>query len=81
MDNATCEIYLLPCEAWTSRIGGALGNELADRNPEKAHAMLTVNNDGSYMVSVHAPLNYRTGANEVCLQFAAPVSVNCLSMK
>ena len=70
INNDICEIYLLPCEAWARRISGVFGNELANRNPDKAHAVLTLNADGSYMVSVRAPLNNRTGADEVCVQFA-----------
>lgn len=70
INNAVCEIYLLPCEAWARRISGVFGNELANRNPDKAHAVLTLNSDGSYMVSVRAPLSNRTGADEVCVQFA-----------
>ncbi|GGI98693.1 acetyltransferase [Shewanella hanedai] len=70
ISNNTCEIYQLPCEGWARRISGVFGNELANRNPDKAHAVLTLNADGSYMVSVRAPLNNRTGADEVCVQFA-----------
>ena len=67
--NDICEIYLLPCEPWARRISGVFGNELANRNPNKAHAVLTLNTDGSYMVSVRAPLNNRIGADDVCVQF------------
>lgn len=70
INNDICEIYLLPCEAWARRISGVFGNELANRNPDKAHAVLTLNADGSYMVSVRAPLSNRAGADEVCVQFA-----------
>lgn len=70
IDNDICEIYLLPCAAWARRISGVFGNELANRNPNKAHAVLTLNADGSYMVSVRAPLNNRSGADEVCVKFA-----------
>ncbi|NQZ94158.1 MAG: DHH family phosphoesterase [Moritella sp.] len=70
INNDICEIYLLPCEAWARRISGVFGNELANRNPNKAHAVLTLNADGSYMVSVRAPLNNRCGADEICAQFA-----------
>jgi len=70
INNDVCEIYLLPCEAWARRISGVFGNELANFHPDKAHAVLTLNTDGSYMVSVRAPLNNRSGADEVCVQFA-----------
>ncbi len=65
------EVYELPCEAWARRISGVFGNELANRSPDKAHAVLTLNaSQKDYTVSVRAPLNNRSGADEVCTQFA-----------
>lgn len=65
------EIYELPCEPWARRISGVFGNTLANLSPGKAHAVLTLNqNQQDYTVSVRAPLNNRTGADEVCIQFA-----------
>lgn len=37
--------------------------------PDRAHALLTVLDDGSYRVSVRAPLTNKTGADELCMQF------------
>ncbi|WP_165312532.1 DHH family phosphoesterase [Vibrio ziniensis] len=66
-----CEVYELPTERWARRISGVFGNELANNNPDKAHAVLTLNPNGlDYTVSVRAPLNNRTGADELCCQFA-----------
>ena len=65
------EIYQLPCEPWARRISGVFGNALANQSPDKAHAVLTLNeNQQNFTVSVRAPLNNRTGADEVCCQFA-----------
>ncbi|MEF1284794.1 DHH family phosphoesterase [Vibrio sp. M250220] len=65
------EVYVLPCEAWARRISGVFGNQLANQSPSKAHAVLTLNASGDdYTVSVRAPLENRTGADEVCSQFA-----------
>ena len=69
VSNDICEVYVLPCEAWARRISGVYGNELANRNPSKAHAVLTLNSDGSYLVSVRAPLKNKTGADDICIQF------------
>ena len=64
------EIYQLPCEPWARRISGVFGNALANQSPDKAHAVLTLNeNLQNFTVSVRAPLNNRTGADEVCCQF------------
>ncbi|MCK8073689.1 DHH family phosphoesterase [Vibrio sp. 1CM23M] len=64
-------IYQLPCEPWARRISGVFGNALANQAPDKAHAVLTLNeNQQDFTVSVRAPLNNRTGADEVCSQFS-----------
>jgi len=62
--------YLLPCAAWARRISGVFGNELANEHPNRAHAVLTLNqNKKDYLVSVRAPLANRTGADDICSSF------------
>lgn len=68
-ETATSLVVKLPDEAWARRVSGVLGNELANRNPDKACAIVTEKADGSYLVSIRAPLNNRTGADEVARQF------------
>ena len=68
-DNDTCKIVQLEDAAWARRVSGVFGNELANTSPNKAHAVLTLNNDATYTVSVRAPLNNKVGADEVCIQF------------
>ncbi|CDT77873.1 putative DHH phosphoesterase [Vibrio coralliirubri] len=64
-------IYQLPCEPWARRISGVFGNVLANQAPDKAHAVLTLNeSQRDFTVSVRAPLNNRTGADEICSQFS-----------
>ncbi|MDX8408195.1 MAG: acetyltransferase [Mariprofundaceae bacterium] len=62
-------VLMLPDEAWTRRVSGVFGNQLARENPERAHALLTVLEDGGYRVSVRAPLSDKSGADELCMQF------------
>ncbi|MCL1049569.1 DHH family phosphoesterase [Shewanella abyssi] len=69
-DTPTATVYLLGSQAWCRRISGVYGNELANQNPSKAHGVLTENQDGTYLVSVRAPLTNKAGADEVCSQFA-----------
>jgi hypothetical protein len=38
--------------------------------PNRAHAVLTEKSNGSYLVSVRAPLNRKKGADELCRKFA-----------
>ncbi|VAW60990.1 hypothetical protein MNBD_GAMMA08-1592 [hydrothermal vent metagenome] len=62
-------ITLLPNEKWARRVSGVYANQLATENPARAHAMLTQQNDDSFLVSVRAPLNNKNGADELCRQF------------
>lgn len=69
-DCDTAKVILLDDAPWARRVSGVLGNDLANQAPNKAHAVLTYNNKGSYTVSVRAPLNNKQGAVDVCSQFA-----------
>jgi len=62
-------VFILPNEAWARRISGVYGNYLANKYPQRAHAVLSVNADNGYLVSVRAPLNNKSGADELCSQF------------
>lgn len=68
--DAHTALFRLPSAPWARRVGGVLGNQLARDFPDRAHALLTPKADGSYVVSVRAPLNDRQGADELCRQFA-----------
>lgn len=69
IDEARIRVYLLPDAAWTRRVGGVFGNELARRAPNRAHALMTSLPEGGYRVSVRAPLATKSGADELCMQF------------
>lgn len=62
-------IYLFPNDPFARRISGVYANELAQENPDRAHALLSELDDGSYLVSVRAPINNRTGCDDLCRQF------------
>ncbi len=62
-------VYILPDEIWSRRVSGVLSNELANKNPDRAHAVISSNSLGSYQISVRAPLNNKTGADELCSSF------------
>lgn len=68
-DNDICKMVELPDQAWARRVSGVYGNELANRSPDKAHAVFTINNDNTYTVSLRAPLNNKQGAGDICAQF------------
>ncbi|MCB1666729.1 MAG: DHH family phosphoesterase [Porticoccaceae bacterium] len=62
-------VFTLPNEAWARRVSGVYSNDLANDNPDRAHAVLTEKANGNYLVSVRAPLNNKTGADDICRQF------------
>ena len=67
--NQDIAVFILPDEKWARRVSGAWGNELANRHPDRAHAVLSDNQRGAYQVSVRAPLNNKTGADQLCARF------------
>lgn len=68
-DNDICKVVELADEAWARRVSGVFGNELANRSPDKAHAVVTKNSDGTYTISLRAPLNNKQGASDICIKF------------
>ncbi|MCK5664881.1 MAG: hypothetical protein KAI17_15425, partial [Thiotrichaceae bacterium] len=62
-------LFILPDKTWARRISGVYSNELVNQFPDRAHAVLTENDNNGYLVSVRAPLNNKTGADELCRQF------------
>ena len=68
-ESAVGAVFLLPNEGWARRIVGVMGNDLAKRFPDRAHALLVDMGDGHYRVSVRAPYNRKDGADELCRQF------------
>ena len=69
IEEASVAVILLSDAPWTRRVSGVFGNELARLAPDRAHALMTVLPDGQYRVSVRAPMNNKTGADELCMQF------------
>ncbi|OOE53002.1 MULTISPECIES: acetyltransferase [Salinivibrio] len=84
LSDENAQVYLLPDTAWARRISGMLGNQLANRHPDRAHAVLTPMPGGEWMVSIRAPLNRPTGAAQLAEQFitgggrAAAAGINAL---
>jgi hypothetical protein len=68
-DDDTLLALELADAPWARRISGVYGNQLANDNPNKAILIMTKNNDGSYRVSLRAPINNKQGAGDICSQF------------
>lgn len=62
-------VFVLPARPWARRVNGVFSNDLAHRHPSRAHAVLVECENDCYRVSVRAPLNNKTGADELCRQF------------
>jgi len=62
-------VFMMPDEPWARRVSGVYSNDLANNDPDRAHAVLTTKANGCYLVSVRAPLNNKTGADELCMKF------------
>lgn len=62
-------VFILPDAAWPRRVAGVFSNEKAREKEQKAHALLVDNGDGSYLVSVRAPLQNKQGAADLCRRF------------
>ena len=67
--NTSTAVFMLPNEPWARRVSGVYSNDLANGSPDRAHAVLTLKASGDYLVSVRAPLNNKTGADELCMKF------------
>lgn len=62
-------LFIMPDEAWARRVSGVFSNLLARVYPARAHAILTLMDNGNFRVSVRAPLNTKQGADELCREF------------
>ena len=77
-------VFILPNDPWARRVSGVYSNDLANASPGRAHAVLTERADGTYLVSVRAPLQDKQGADALCRQFptgggrAAAAGINAL---
>jgi len=68
-ESDSSAVYMLPDESWARRASGVFSNELANGAPARGHAVITERADGTYLVSVRAPLENKVGADEICRRF------------
>lgn len=69
IEDSVIRVVFLPDAPWTRRVSGVFGNELARGAPARAHALMTLLPGGDYRVSVRAPLENKSGADALCMQF------------
>jgi len=51
------------------RISGVFSNFHARKSPDSAHAIFTENEDGTFTISIRAPLNDKRDADKLCKLF------------
>ncbi|MCF2857392.1 DHH family phosphoesterase [Pseudoalteromonas sp. SMS1] len=64
------KVIILEDAPWARRVSGVLGNMMANQSPNRAHAVVSHNQQGSFTVSVRAPLNNKQGAVDICSKFS-----------
>ena len=67
--DADIAVFILPNEPWARRVSGVYSNDLTNAFPDRAHGVLTIKENGNYLVSVRAPLNNKQGAVDLCRNF------------
>jgi hypothetical protein len=67
--DARCMAVVLPDATWSRRVLGSFANELALRDPQRAHAVLKALPDGGYAVSLRAPQATLRGAVQLAAEF------------
>ena len=68
-ENDVAALFVLPNEKWARRVSGVYSNDLAIKNPDRAHAVLIEKANGSYLVSIRAPKNKLYGASDIASKF------------
>jgi len=81
--SAAGAIYRLPDEGWSRRVLGSFANLLADREPDRAFAVLRPAPGGGNIASVRAPANSPRGADRLCRRYGgdgreAAAGIDCL---
>ncbi|HUL62990.1 MAG TPA: acetyltransferase [Burkholderiaceae bacterium] len=66
-----CAVFRLPNTPWAARVIGSFANTLAHGHPRRAHAVLRERGDGTFTVSVRAPLAEPHGADRLCRHYAS----------
>jgi hypothetical protein len=69
LQDDQCSVVMLPDAPWSRRVLGTFANELATTDPRRAHAVLREQADGSYTVSLRAPITSPHGADAIARQF------------
>ncbi|MBT5399965.1 DHH family phosphoesterase [bacterium] len=69
IESDNVSIIFLPDESWSRRVVGVYANLLMQSNKNRAHALMVINKDKSYLVGVRAPYNNKIGADILCSIF------------
>jgi len=68
-ESRAAAVFMFPDESWARRVSGVYSNDLANASPARAHAVVTERPDGTFLISVRAPLENKVGASDLCRRF------------
>jgi hypothetical protein len=68
-EDSRAQLVVLPDADWSRRVLGPLANALALGDAGRAHAVARARPDGSFTVSVRAPIERPRGADALCRRF------------
>lgn len=68
-ESSSAAVFMFPDESWARRVSGVYSNDLANASPARAHAVVTERPDGTFLISVRAPLENKVGASDLCRRF------------
>jgi hypothetical protein len=68
--DARVAVIDLPDAPWSRRVLGSFAHHIATADPARAHAVLRARADGSFSISVRAPLAMPHGADALCRRFS-----------
>ena len=69
IESDNISVIILPNESWSRRVIGVYANLLMHDNKNRAHVLMILNNNRSYLVGVRAPYNNKIGADILCSMF------------
>lgn len=70
--SETAAVVFFPNKKWARRVSGVYINDLANQYPNRAHAVITENTDGTCTISIRKPLNRDTlSADQLARRFAS----------
>jgi hypothetical protein len=69
VEDDNISIIILPDKLWARRVIGVYANLLMHNDKNRAHALMILNKNKSFLVGVRASYNHKNGADVLCSKF------------